>query len=380
MFNKQLLHRSFIIVFTLLLTFVLILSNASAQDSSSDPNQPAIVGGQPADPHEYPWQALVLFDGYLCGGSLIDAEWVLTAAHCVYNGSTVYDPSVFDISLGEHYLYSSDGTEQAKTVDQVIPHPSYDANTSDYDVALLHLSSPAVLNSAVATIALSSVVDVEGDLSTVTGWGTTSYGGSISDVLMEVQVPIVSNATCAASYGGSITDSMLCAGYAEGGKDSCQGDSGGPLIISDGSGGFKQAGVVSWGFGCAEPDYYGVYARISTVKSWIDSYVNDNATPTPTAVPGSPDINVSPTAIDVTLQTGQTATRSLTIDNEGDVTLSFNIAIAGAEVTATSMAIQQNDWRPVSFPSDKIDPTLQKDARLRTTEPMAFLVYLTEQA
>ncbi|MCB0172111.1 MAG: serine protease, partial [Anaerolineae bacterium] len=232
MFNKQLLHRSFIIVFTLLLTFVLILSNASAQDSSSDPNQPAIVGGQPADPHEYPWQALVLFDGYLCGGSLIDAEWVLTAAHCVYNGSTVYDPSVFDISLGEHYLYSSDGTEQAKTVDQVIPHPSYDANTSDYDVALLHLSSPAVLNSAVATIALSSVVDVEGDLSTVTGWGTTSYGGSISDVLMEVQVPIVSNATCAASYGGSITDSMLCAGYAEGGKDSCQGDSGGPLIIS----------------------------------------------------------------------------------------------------------------------------------------------------
>ncbi|MCB0223698.1 MAG: trypsin-like serine protease [Anaerolineae bacterium] len=380
MFNKQLLHRSFIIVFTLLLTFVLILSNASAQDSSSDPNQPAIVGGQPADPHEYPWQALVLFDGYLCGGSLIDAEWVLTAAHCVYNGSTVYDPSVFDISLGEHYLYSSDGTEQAKTVDQVIPHPSYDANTSDYDVALLHLSSPAVLNSAVATIALSSVADVEGDLSTVTGWGTTSYGGSISDVLMEVQVPIVSNATCAASYGGSITDSMLCAGYAEGGKDSCQGDSGGPLIISDGSGGFKQAGVVSWGFGCAEPDYYGVYARISTVKSWIDSYVNDNATPTPTAVPGSPDINVSPTAIDVTLQTGQTATRSLTIDNEGDVTLSFNIAIAGAEVTATSMAIQQNDWRPVSFPSDKIDPTLQKDARLRTTEPMAFLVYLTEQA
>ncbi|MCB0211847.1 MAG: serine protease, partial [Anaerolineae bacterium] len=220
MFHKQSLHKYVIIVFTLLLTFGLIRSNATAQTPSSDSNQPNIVGGQPADPHEYPWQALVLFDGYLCGGSLIDAEWVLTAAHCVYNGSTVYDPSVFDISLGEHYLYSSDGTEQYKTVDQVIPHPSYNANTSDYDVALLHLSSPAVLNSAVATIALNSVADVESELSTVTGWGTTSYGGSISDELMEVQVPIVSNATCAASYGSSITDSMLCAGYAEGGKDS----------------------------------------------------------------------------------------------------------------------------------------------------------------
>ncbi len=287
---KKSLRTHLGIIIALLLAFTLIVGNAAAQDPPPDPIQPNIVGGQPADPHEYPWQALVYAGGYMCGGSLIDAEWVLTAAHCVTNGSTVYAPSAFDIRLGEHNRYTSDGTEQAKTVDQVVPHPSYDAYTSDYDVALLHLSSPASLNSAVATIALNSLADVDGQMSTVTGWGTTSYGGSTSDVLMEVQVPIVSNATCNAAYG-SITSRMLCAGYAAGGKDSCQGDSGGPLIIPDGSGGWRQAGVVSWGSGCADPGYYGVYSRVSSVKSWIDSYLAGAVTPTPSPTPVTPASN-----------------------------------------------------------------------------------------
>jgi secreted trypsin-like serine protease len=286
MFVRQSLRNYIIIIFTLFSALTLTAGDVIAQKPTPGSVKPEIVGGQPANPNEYPWQALVLYDGYLCGGSLIDTEWVLTAAHCVYNGSTVYNPSVFNIVLGEHDLYNPDSTEQAKTVDQVIPHPDYNDYSSDYDVALLHLSSPATLNSAVATIPLSDVADVEGELSTVTGWGTTSYGGYIADVLMEVQVPIVSNATCEAAYGsGSITESMLCAGYAEGGKDSCQGDSGGPLIIPDGNGGFNQAGVVSWGYGCAEPNFYGVYARISTVKSWIDSYIGGDATPTATPPP-----------------------------------------------------------------------------------------------
>lgn len=161
-----------------------------------------------------------------------------------------------------------------KRVDQVVPHPNYDPYTKNYDLAMLHLSSPATLNSYVSTIALNTIADVAGETATVTGWGATSEGGKTSNVLMAVQMPVVSNAVCNSVYGGWITEQMLCAGYAGGGKDSCQGDSGGPLIIPDGSGGFKQAGVISWGYGCARPDYYGVYVRITAVKSWIDSYLD----------------------------------------------------------------------------------------------------------
>jgi len=92
--------------------------------------------------------------------------------------------------------------------------------------------------------------------------------------LQEVDVPIVSNATCNTSYGGEITANMICAGYAQGGKDACYGDSGGPLFVPDETGtGWVQVGVVSWGEGCALPNYYGVYARVSRYQSWIESYV-----------------------------------------------------------------------------------------------------------
>ena len=84
-----------------------------------------------------------------------------------------------------------------------------------------------------------------------------------------MRVPVITNADCDSDYNGEITDSMICAGYrGVGGKDACQGDSGGPLVCNDG-GNAIIAGVVSWGFGCAAPEFPGVYSRTTHVLNWI---------------------------------------------------------------------------------------------------------------
>lgn len=107
----------------------------------------------------------------------------------------------------------------------------------------------------------------------LSGYGTLSSGGSLAKVLMQVDVPIVSQSGCKRAYGSSIHDSMVCAGLDGGGKDSCQGDSGGPLVCEDG-GKFYLEGVVSWGSGCASPWKYGVYARVRYLRQWIDKQMN----------------------------------------------------------------------------------------------------------
>lgn len=93
--------------------------------------------------------------------------------------------------------------------------------------------------------------------------------------LMQVSVPVVSEASCRQAYGSSIHDSMVCAGLKEGGKDSCQGDSGGPMVCEQ-NGKFFLEGVVSWGVGCASPGKYGVYSNVRYLKQWIDSTMNSN--------------------------------------------------------------------------------------------------------
>jgi len=251
----------------------------SSTPTAPIPRQAQIVGGQEAEPGEWPWQALVFPGPYLCGGSLVAPQWVLTAAHCLEDPSGGYfAPSQVSLVLGEHDQRVNDGFEQEMQVSRVIPHPDYDPSTSENDLALLELTTPATLNARVATVSLltspgeDGLVD-PGDMVTVTGWGDTSDGGNLSPVLREVALPVESNADCNARYGGGITSSMLCAGYAAGGKDSCQGDSGGPLVTSTGSGDWRQAGIVSFGTGCALPNTPGVYTRVSSFVAWINAYI-----------------------------------------------------------------------------------------------------------
>jgi len=234
-------------------------------------NPGAIVGGSEVTPYSLPWQVGLVSPGSArtwCGGTLIGPQHVLTAAHCMGGN--------FEVVVGEHSITdSSDGTRH--TVCSTTSHPQYNTGTStNYDYAIVRLSQPVELGPRAVPACLPGA-DLGGSYlddktMTVSGWGTTASGGSQAQVLMSVDVPGVTNAKCQQSYGeSSITDAMLCAGRDEGGVDSCQGDSGGPLTFTHGTPARTYVvGVVSWGAGCADAGYPGVYARVTHVSDWIN--------------------------------------------------------------------------------------------------------------
>lgn len=266
------------------------LAPVTAAPTAQDHPEPRIVGGVEAPVGAYPWMTAIVVNnlspanGQFCGGSLINREWVMTAAHCVTTGTTVDNPSADDIVVDIHRLSDNNGIR--RNLQQIIVHPQWDPPTYDYDIALLHLEQPVDSVPVVSLVQPSDAPLFEpGDIARVMGWGATAWQGSGSDVLLQVDIPIVSQTTCRASYGESdITDRMLCAGLAAGGKDSCQGDSGGPLVVDD-NGVWRQVGIVSWGNGCAFPNYYGVYSRVAVLYDWVAQYVNfgPSVTATPTA-------------------------------------------------------------------------------------------------
>uniref|UniRef100_A0A3B5M4M6 Peptidase S1 domain-containing protein n=1 Tax=Xiphophorus couchianus TaxID=32473 RepID=A0A3B5M4M6_9TELE len=253
-----------LLMLMLMVAAQILICGAAPLNTRSDTR---IVGGQEAAAGAWPWQAQLVIQGGLCGGSLINSQWVLSAAHCFKSTST----SGVTVYLGLQSLTSS-ANVVSRSAAQIIVHPDYNSNTNDNDVALVQLFSAVTFTNYVRPVCLAADGSVfpSGLDCWVTGWGTLSY--DISQTLQEVDVPIVSNSQCSASYS-TLTNNMLCAGLTNGGKDSCQGDSGGPLVTKNGTV-WVQAGVVSYGNGCAQPGYPGVYARISNYQTWINSQVS----------------------------------------------------------------------------------------------------------
>ncbi|MBF0377802.1 MAG: serine protease [Desulfamplus sp.] len=269
----------------------LFMLASSYLPSQSFAKQIRIVGGNPVDdPSKYPWMTAIvdsaeiqedINSGQFCGGTLIAPQWVVTAAHCVCDSpANIIDINDIDVVLGAVDLKAAPDTYERIEVSRIIVNPDYDPYLTDNDVALIKLKRASAQTpiDLIATpdsdpsLNISSSSDIT-TMATAIGWGDTEAQKQRSlypNQLQEVDLPLVSNQDCSKFFGeGEITDNMLCAGFIDGGKDSCFGDSGGPLVIPYQNGGYNLIGVVSWGNGCAQPNSYGVYTRVSKMRDWI---------------------------------------------------------------------------------------------------------------
>ncbi|CAG9827553.1 unnamed protein product [Diabrotica balteata] len=222
-----------------------------------------IVGGKDANITAFPYQvSLRRSSQHACGGSIFHPFYILTAAHCVSNTARTYT-----IRAGSNYI-NQEGT--VMKVCSVYVHQNYSADTMINDIAILKLCSPLTFSESILPVALPRSTDkvpVQ-KMGIVSGWGFQAEEGEVSSVLQMVEVPIITNSKCQSLYMEEIvTNGMLCAGYlGAGGKDACQGDSGGPFRVNG-----KLFGIVSWGYGCAQPFYPGVYTNVAVYRNWIKS-------------------------------------------------------------------------------------------------------------
>jgi len=245
-----------------------------------------IIGGVVSTQHQWPWMASLYEDGdgsairFICGASIINRLYLLTAAHCLEEGNS------HTVRLGDNNITATraDGDPAYYTVTNYLKHPGYQTPASYNDIALLQVERNIVFTQYVRPICFPASATGSLDLTnvsvTLAGWGTTQYGGKISQLLLHVVVEIVSRSQCEAAYKqlqdyslafpqGIPANIMLCAGVLQGGKDACQGDSGGPMMWQTGSGRWEILGIVSTGYKCAVKGFYGLYTRTSGYLDWI---------------------------------------------------------------------------------------------------------------
>uniref|UniRef100_A0A672JTB7 Suppressor of tumorigenicity 14 protein homolog n=1 Tax=Sinocyclocheilus grahami TaxID=75366 RepID=A0A672JTB7_SINGR len=237
-----------------------------------------IVGGQNSDVGEWPWQVSLHFQtsGHVCGASVISNKWLLSAAHCFIQPDSAYKKISNWLTYSGLRDQNIKDSVQKRTLKNIITHPNYDSMTYDYDISLLELSDPLNFTNTVHPICLPAPTHVfsAGSSCFVTGWGTLREGGSVAQILQKAEVKVINDTVCNMVTEGQVTSRMMCSGYLTGGVDACQGDSGGPLVCRSDVGKWFQAGIVSWGEGCARRNKPGIYTRVTKLRDWIREITN----------------------------------------------------------------------------------------------------------
>ncbi|XP_019524515.1 PREDICTED: ovochymase-1 [Hipposideros armiger] len=206
----------------------------------------------------HPWQvSLKLVERHFCGGSLIQDNLVVTAAHCLISLHEEQIKSL-TVTAGEYNLFQKDKQEQNISVSKIIIHPEYSRlGYMSSDIALLYLKHKVKFGTDIQPICLPQRDDKfeDGIVCMASGWGKISETSDYSNVLQEMEVPVMDDRTCNTVLRGMNLlppgRTMLCASFPDGEKDACQGDSGGPLVCKRGNGTWILAGITSWGPGCA---------------------------------------------------------------------------------------------------------------------------------
>jgi len=264
-------------VLTMKVLLVLAITTlASAKPQGGQPAQGKdgkIVGGEEAPEHAFPYQiSLRNLGSHICGGSIINQNQVITAAHCV-EGAGAF-PVLDGVIAGAHKRKGEVGHQQ-RHIASLEKHEDHNNPRFNNDVAIITVSEPFDFTDPhVQPIAMFMSDDAEipaGTVCNATGWGLTNGAGIFGpNALQWVQIPALSHEDCENLHPGYITDGMVCAGSQ--GHTVCNGDSGGPLVCPDAQGKGKLAGLVSFGTnGC--PNAAG-FTKVSFYEDWIQARVD----------------------------------------------------------------------------------------------------------